>query len=379
MRFSPYLLLRHPTYALTHLDAFSIDLSKDINFEELEAEKRKVFLSFIQSKDLLLSLPFSSKTFYQSLSHYEFQAAVKIRKKEKHTERALTKYLLRMALNPSPLAAFAKSQFVDWEYNTQAAPEKYSLNLSLVQRKEFFDLCYCDVALQGTMRYRMNPSLSATDSAFTYLFFEDGEASQVQIEKDAQFEACIQELDKRDFTFEEFSEATSYDVNDFLEAQLIIPSYPAYKDIERLKEILHSVNERHSLSFELSDIIGKKSLTLDDTQALELQKHWTQQIQKFAKSLAVGLDHKAYSERLYYLNTYSDTSIKKPEFDKAILSVDILKLASLLESCTLPIEHTKISKETIYDVATFSEVNYDLDKAKFLYLILLLQFYHQVK
>lgn len=119
MDFSPYVLLRLPTYDLTHLDVFALNLEDYNSIEEAMEDKRKHFLSFINAQDLLLSLPFSSKMVYQAIPHYEFHAAVKIRKKEKQTERALMKYLSRMSLNPSPLAAFAKSQFVDWDWNTK--------------------------------------------------------------------------------------------------------------------------------------------------------------------------------------------------------------------------------------------------------------------
>ena len=360
MQFSPYLLLRHPTYDLSRLDVFAIHPNESDTLEDAIEKRRKHFLSFITSKDLLLSLPFSSKTVYQAIPHYEFHAAVKIRKKEKQTERALMKYLSRMSLNPSPLAAFAKSQFADWEWNVIPPANKYELSLSLTQRKEFFDLCYCDVGLQKFMRYRLNPSLRKHAQGFTYLH-RDGEGeSRVELESDQQFEAMFDNMLKSDFTFEQFVVQTNYDVNDFLEAQLIVPSYPTYGEHEMIARLVEDINERHELNFKVEDIVGIYKDELSDKYALDQQKHWESQLLAFAKKLEVGLDHKLYSERTYYLNTYSTENFNNPAFDKVSLTNEVMALVDLAIQSKKSHENISIHWDTVYDSPIHIEQEFDV-------------------
>jgi len=361
MLFSPYVLLRLPAYNLSNLDAFSIDPEEGLVSEEQIGEKRKLFLSFIRSKDLLISLPLSSHTLNNAIPHYEFHATVKIRKKEKQTERALMKYLCRMSLNASPLAAFAKSQFVNWEWERQAPAHKYHFSLSLDQRKEFFDLCYCDVALQGMMKYRLNPSLHKTALGYAYLYQINKENSMVQLEEDPDFDKAVISLRATDFTFAQFVEISDYDVNDFLEAQLIIPAYPIYGDVETQEKIIKSINERHHLTFRLEDLIGKKVDSLQPNDVLDLQAHWELQVKKFAAILEVGLDNKSRSERLYYLNTYADKQIPKPvDYDKEAIVKELMQLVSIIENVSSVESIRKLKKDNIYSEKESTVLSYDI-------------------
>ncbi len=364
MQFSPFVLLRHPSYDLSRMDVFAIDLELEHSLEELVETKRKHFLSFIGSKDLLLSLPFSSRTVYQAIPHYEFHATVKIRKKEKQTERALTKYLGRMSLNASPLAAFAKSQFVDWEWTSQEAATNYHMSLSLTQRKEFFDLCYCDPGLQDHMRYRLNPSLRKNEQGFFYLFNEMGEESIIQLAADQQFEDLYNQLQLKDFTFREFVSQSDYDVNEFLDSQLIVPSYPIYDDIHLLKDVIASINDRHNLSFQIHDVAGISFDKLSDMEAIKQQKHWEQQINGFAKSLDVVLDHKLYLERAYYLNTYSQNDIKKPKINRELLSENIASLIVVVKRSLVNQNRNVLDLNELSIAAEIKEEKFDLNKVK---------------
>lgn len=360
MDFSPYVLLRLPTYDLTHLDVFALNVEDYNSIEEAMEDKRKHFLSFINAQDLLLSLPFSSKMVYQAIPHYEFHAAVKIRKKEKQTERALMKYLSRMSLNPSPLAAFAKSQFVDWDWNTKEPSNKFSLSLSLTQRKEFFDLCYCDIGLQKYMRYRLNPSLRKQAQEFTYLHIEGDQENRIVLEFDQQFEDMFNLLKKTDFTLEQFVEKTDYNVNDFLEAQLIVPSYPIYTDHDFVVSILQDINERLDLSFKVEDVIGFRKDVLTDQEAIAHQKHWESQISVYAKKLEVHLDHKLYSERIYYLNAYSEEAIEKPSFDKELVSQEVLSLVALANEISNQEKILPLSWDTVFNLPNYTEPSFDV-------------------
>jgi hypothetical protein len=362
MQFSPFVLLRHPTYDLTHLDAFSTLPDQYHVLDEAIDEKRKYFLDFITSKDLLLSLPFSSKTVYQAIPHYEFHAAVKIRKKEKQTERALMKYLARMSLNPSPLASFAKSQIVDWEWNALKPNAQYILSLSLTQRKEFFDLCYCDVGLQKYMKYRLNPSLRRVPSGFIYLHMDGLEKSRVELESDSEFEAMFEELKRKDFTFAQFMEKTNYAVNDFLEAQLIVPSYPIYAAHDFIATLIKDINKRHRLSFKLEDIIGIYKKEITDTEAIAQQKHWETQIKAYAKSLEVVLDHKLYPERIYYLNTYSRKKFEKPSLNKELVTQEVLELITLAESTMKKELAPPLNWTTVYESLPPPTIIFDLSE-----------------
>jgi len=362
MQYSPFVLLRHPSYDLSRMEVFSVKLDNEQSLEEIIEENRKHFLSFITSKDLLLSLLFSSKTVYQAIPHYEFHASVKIRKKEKQTERALTKYLSRMSLNATPLAAFAKSQFVDWEGNRQEPASNYFMSLSLTQRKEFFDLCYCDVGLQDIMRYRLNPSLHNNEQGFIYLYKEGEEESMVQLEADEQFEALCNNLVLKEFTFKEFVSQSDYDVNDFLESQLIIPSYPIYEDQELLKQIIESINERHQLSFKSQDVAGFALSELSDDQANQYQQHWEKQLKAFAKALDVGLDHKLYSERVYYLNTYSKNELPVLNLKKDEVANTIFRLISLADKCLEERNSNTLSWDTLYSCENGQEQSFDVSK-----------------
>lgn len=362
MQYSPFILLRHPTYDLSKMEVFSVDINKQQSIQESVEEKRNHFLSFITSKDLLLSLLFSSKTVYQAIPHYEFHASVKIRKKEKQTERALTKYLSRMSLNASPLAAFAKSQFIDWDGNRQVPSRNYFMSLSLTQRKEFFDLCYCDTGLQDKMRYRLNPSLHKNELGFIYLYKEGEEKSMVQLETDAQFEILYNSLMLKEFTFGEFVTYSDYDVNDFLEAQLIIPSYPIYEDQELLKLVVSSINERHNLSFEIQDIEGIGLDELSEDIVIQHQKHWENQLKAFAKALDVGLDHKLYSERVYYLNTYSETDFPKIKLNKDEIANTIFRLMSLADKCLVEKQSEIFNWNTLYSQEKAQEQSFDVSK-----------------
>ncbi len=362
MQFSPYLLLRHPTYNLTHLDVFSILPDEFHTLEKAVEERRKHFLKFITSRDLLLSLPFSSRMVYQAIPHYEFHAAVKIRKKERQTERALMKYLARMSLNPSPLAAFAKSQFVDWQWNRLNPHTTYALSLSLTQRKEFFDLCYCDSGLQKYMKYRLNPSLRRTTNDFIYLHKNEAEESKVEIESDPEFEAMFLALKGKEFTFAQFAQLTNYAVNDFLEAQLIVPSYPIYAAQEFITVLIEEINSRHNLSFKLEDIVGICSDKMSDKDAIIQQKHWDTQIKAYANSLEVALDHKLYAERMYYLNTYSQEQFSQPSFDRKLLSREVLEVLQLADSAISREETSSLQWDTMYEASAPLRHNFDLSK-----------------
>ena len=362
MKFSPFVLLRHPTYDLSHLDVFSILPDNFHALEEAIEHRRKYFLDFITSKDLLRSLPFSSKTVYQAIPHYEFHAAVKIRKKEKQTERALMKYLSRMSLNPSPLAAFAKSQVVDWKWNTLKPNAKYVLSLSLTQRKEFFDLCYCDFGLQKYMKYRLNPSLRKVSGGFIYLHMDGLEESRVELESDSEFEAMFVELRRKDFTFAQFIEKTNYAVNDFLEAQLIVPSYPIYAARDFITTLIDDINTRHRLSFKLEDIVGVYKNEITDKDAIAQQKHWETQVKAYAESLEVTLDHKLYTERIYYLNTYSQDKFEMPSLDKELVSQEVLELIILADKALKRKESPPLNWSTVYELPFHTTLNFDLGK-----------------
>ncbi len=361
MRFSPYVLLRKPIYTLSHLDVFAIASAADATEEEIEA-KRKHFLSLIQSEYLTLSLPFSSKVLYQALPHYEFHATVSIRKKEKQTERAITKYLFRMALNPSPLAAFAGSQFVDWEQNVLAPQSKYALSLALAQRKEFFDLCYCDVGLQGIMHYRLNPSLRRTEEGgFSYLHREAGVDSVVQLEKDATFESMYEDLRLEEFTFGQFVEKSDYDVNDFLESQLISPSYPIYTDLQIVNEILASIKERYKIAFNLEELEGQNFDQLDDKQVIAIQNSWIQRLESYANKLGVKLNDKVYSERVFYLNSaISDADV--PKINREEMAKEAAQLVHLINSCERPKDALKLNWSSIFLKSLYMESSYQLNE-----------------
>ncbi len=341
---------------------FSIPVGQYDAIEKAVEDRRKHFLSFITSKDLLLSLPFSSKAVYQAIPHYEFHAAVKIRKKEKQTERALMKYLSRMSLNSSPLAAFAKSQFVDWDWNIEKPAYQFEMSLSLTQRKEFFDLCYCDVGLQKYMRYRLNPSLRQHDQGFIYLHREGEEESRIALESDQQFEEMFLKLYKKDFTFEQFSMQTDYSVNDFLEAQLIVPSYPIYSEHKFVTTLVKDINQRHNMSFKPEDIVGHTRNEFTDQEVIKKQKHWESQLLRYAEKLEVGLDHKLYSERTYYLNAYSENKIKKPIIDREKLSAEVLSITALADKILINSNRIPLSWDLIDEQQTFEEPNFDISK-----------------
>jgi len=327
MKFSPVVLLRQPVYTLDHLETFSFDLSKSKPNEDDIERLRQHFLTFIQSKHLLRSLPFSSKTLYQALPHYEFHAAVKIRKKEKQNERALIRYLMRMALNPSPLADFARTQFYNWDGAPFSSKAKFSIELALNQRKEFLDLCYCDVGLQSVMRHRLNPSLRKEESTYSYIYQEEEEKSLVKLEYDEEFDKMFLALQKVDFTFSEFVNAYDYDVNELLDAQLITPSYPVYTDKDILQEIINSVNEKFALDFNIEEFEGKTRNDLSDKDALSMQAAWTKKLNAYADHLEVKLNDKIYPERVFYLNSANENDCL-PEFEKSIISTELVSLLS---------------------------------------------------
>lgn len=360
MQFSPYVLLRHPSYDLLRLNVFSVPSEEYTDVEDAMESRRNYFLSFIKSKDLLLSLPFSSKTVYQAIPHYEFHAAVKIRKKEKQTERALMKYLSRMSLNSSPLAAFAKSQFVDWNWIAAKPYKKYELSLSLIQRKEFFDLCYCDIGLQGFMRYRLNPSLQQHAQGFVYIHRNGEEESRVELDSDEQFKEMFTALKKKDFTFEQFVSQTDYDVNEFLEAQLIVPSYPIYSEHTIIEALIKNINDRHNLAFKSEDILGMYKDEFTDLEIIAQQKHWESQLIAFAKKLSVGLDHKLYSERMYYLNTYSKETIKNPSFDKEAVSEEVLRLVTIADQVSKNESFTPLNWDNVFEPQNKGKARLDL-------------------
>jgi len=362
MHFSPLVLLRQPTYTLNHLDAFAIDLSdREVTPEAIEALRKK-FLSLIQSKHLLLSLPFSSKTVYNAIAHYEFHAAVKIRKKEKQSERAFMKYLQRMALNCSPLADFAGSQFSDWSGKNRSAKNKFRLELALAQRKEFFDLCYCDQGLQGIMRHRLNPSLRFEGDGFAYIFKGPEGEELIRIETSPEFEKLFNSFKAVDFTFAEFVSQSDFDVNDFLEAQLITPSYPTYLNIAIVFKIVDAINNKYGLSFSTDDITGRDYTTLDDKTVLTLQTEWISNIKAYAKKLNVNLNDKIYSERVFYLNTALNNGIK-PNFDRELISEELLRLVSLIQSSQIQEEQVS-SYDNLHEVIEYSAIQYQYDKVQ---------------
>ena len=344
MHFSPLVLLRQPIYTLSHLEAFALDLAaKEATDEDIEALRAK-FLSLIQSKHLLLSLPFSSKAVYSAIAHYEFHASVKIRKKEKQSERAFMKYLHRMALNCSPLADFSGSQFCDWEGQAIAPGANFRIDLALSQRKEFFDLCYCDQGLQSLMRHRLNPSLRLIGDGFEYIHIgEDGE-NAVQIETSLEFEKLYQTLKTTDFTFAEFVKQSEFDVNDFLEAQLITPSYPHYSDSNIVTEIIESINKRFKIGFTIAELAGKPFEKLDDKEVILMQTAWVNKINAYANTLNVSLNEKVYSERVFYLNS-ALKNCTKPSFDKDLISEELLDLVALIQSVQLEQEGRHIIKD----------------------------------
>ena len=360
MLFSPYVLTRLPAYNLSNLDSFAIEPSKDIDIENLIEDRRKHFLSFIKSNDLMISLPLSSYTLYNAIPHYEFHSFVKIRKKEKQTERALMKYLCRMSLNASPLAAFAKVQFMDWSEKVQAPTSNYVFKLSLEQRKEFFDLCYCDVGLQGIMRYRLNPSLCKTATGYSYIHKSADHNSKVELVDDSDFAEAVRILRSTDFTFAQFVDKVDYDVNEFLESQLIVPSYPIFDDEKTQQEIIKSINERHKLSFRFSDLSIAQFTNLTPSLVLELQSHWIKEIKKYAKALDVSIDSVLRPERLYYLNTYADKMLTNyPELNKEVIAKDVLKLVRLIDQATINTT-AKVSKDKLNEQQEIMPVKFDL-------------------
>jgi len=209
MQFSPLILVRQPIYTLAHLDAFALDMAKKEPTEDDIEALRVKFLSLIHSKHLLLSLPFSSKSVYNAIAHYEFHAAVKIRKKEKQSERAFMKYLMRMVLNPSPLANFSGSQFCDWTGHSFPPKAKFRIDLALAQRKEFFDLCYCDQGLQDIMRHRLNPSLRFEGDGFAYIHKDADDENVVRIETSPDFEKLYNTLKNLNLTKSLFLQSLS--------------------------------------------------------------------------------------------------------------------------------------------------------------------------
>ncbi len=360
MQFSPIVLLRQPVYTLDHLESFSVDLTQIIPTEEDIERLRAHFLAFIQSKHLLRSLPFSSKTLYQALPHYEFHAAVKIRKKEKQNERTLMKYLMRMALNASPLADFARTQFCNWEGIAYSAKANFSVELALSQRKEFFDLCYCDIGLQGIMRHRLNPSLRKEENGFSYIYIDEGVKSLVELEFDEQFDELYTKLQHVDFTFAEFVSACAYDVNEFLESQLISPSYPVYTDSDILLEIINSVNERFDLDFTIEELEGKRVDNLSDKDALAMQSAWIEKLKAYADHLEVRLNDKVYPERVFYLNSASNNA-RMPDFDQSSICEELVSFVSLISSIETKHERN-ISQSDLYLRGEKQHIDFDFDK-----------------
>jgi len=339
------------------MDAFSLDLgNKEPSEEDIEALRIK-FLSFIKSKHLLLSLPFSSKAVYNAIAHYEFHASVKIRKKEKQSERAFIKYLQRMALNCSPLANFAGSLFCGWNGQVFAPKANFRIDLALAQRKEFFDLCYCDQGLQGIMRHRLNPSLRFEGDGFAYIHTSEDGDNVVRIETSPEFEKLYHSLKKEDFTFAKFDEQSDFDVNDFLEAQLIRPSYPNYSNTKIISEIINSINERFQLGFSEDEIEGLNYNLLDDQKVLALQSAWIKKLNSYAKKLGVSLNDKVYPERVFYLNS-ALKNCTKPEFNKDLLSAELVSLIEIIEFVQIKGESydtfEDLNQEVSYPVSQFA-------------------------
>jgi len=74
------------------------------------------------------------------------------------------------------------------------------------------------------MRHRLNPSLRFEGDGFVYIHKSEEGENLVRIETSPEFEKLYQDFKQSDFTFAEFVAHCDFDVNDFLEAQLITPS-----------------------------------------------------------------------------------------------------------------------------------------------------------
>lgn len=171
-------------------------------FEAELSRMRSILKAFSKEEVLRKGLILSSHSFMQRLENYKAKAASSFTKKELQTERTLVEYLSRITTKTSPFSTFTSLSVLDFEREkNQNLVSKSSVQLNSHILAYFQACLLLHPPFFRQLKLRINPTLSFTETTFSFLKNQKNIESISSIEKDAVLELIATEFQERKIAF----------------------------------------------------------------------------------------------------------------------------------------------------------------------------------